>query len=100
MTAAPHHEEPFDFRIEADRLILAAGFVADIPAKRILAEIERAQTLGPILDPTLYREAQAAGHLSRLVPVARAAVAMQDAYRAIREHLAADALYQDEGKAP
>lgn len=50
------------------------------------------QTLGPILDPTLYREAQAAGHLSRLVPVARAAVAMQDAYRAIREHLAADAV--------
>lgn len=39
-----------------------AHLVAEVPIGDMLAAAERATVMGPILDPTLYREKQAALH--------------------------------------
>lgn len=77
----------FDFQTEADRLILASRLVAETDPGRLLDEISRAHTLGPILDPTAYKGALDRGDLDRLTRLARAAVELQRAFREVANEL-------------
>ena len=44
----------FDFETESDRLMIACGMLADIKLTEILEEVTRADTLGPLFEPTAY----------------------------------------------
>ncbi len=51
----PDEDRPdFDFETEADRLMIACGMLADIKLTEILEAASRADTLGPLLEPTAY----------------------------------------------
>jgi hypothetical protein len=65
-------DEIFDFQIEADKLLLACRFLADLDLGAITQAVNRADTIGPIIDPTAYQRAlhnggmHAAGRLADL----------------------------------
>jgi len=48
------HRPDFDFETEADRLMIACGMLADIKLSEILEATSRADTLGPLFEPTAY----------------------------------------------
>jgi hypothetical protein len=55
--------EDFDYRIEVDKMLLAARFLADLDLASILRAIEQAHTIGPFIDPTAYRDSLYRGHM-------------------------------------
>lgn len=77
----------FDFQTEADRLILASRLVAETEPGRLIDEISRAHTLGPILDPTAYKGALDRGHLDQVARLARAAFELRRVFREVAEEL-------------
>lgn len=45
-----------NYRLTVAQAALCARLLAEVPLDEMLAAIERAETTGPILDPTLWRE--------------------------------------------
>lgn len=76
---------PFDFAHEADRLIAYAGMLETLELGRLISEVDRAHVLGPILDPTRYRDALRAGHIEDVATLARLALPLVAQYRKIAE---------------
>lgn len=72
------HTRTMDIVASAGRLLLMLGDDLDIAQRNV----ERAETLGPILDPTAYWHG--ADNLDDQRRVLRAAVALRDACRAVR----------------
>jgi hypothetical protein len=66
------------------QLLLFAGLLRGMPLERFLESIQRAETVGPLLDPTLYM--RAADALSAIKTIA---FTLRDAQRKI-EHIAAN----------
>jgi len=58
-----------EYQRTQDALVLIAGIARDLDLDEFLARIDRAETLGPITDPTLYRDAS--GKLSFVRDLAR-----------------------------
>lgn len=75
----------FDFKAEADKMLLAARFLADLDLDSITETAERAHSLGPIVDPTAYRDALQSGDLEA---VAALAAALKPAAKIFRERIA------------
>lgn len=48
--------EPFDYEAEMDRAMMVVQFVMRIDAAQIQKAITAAHTIGPIMDPTRYRD--------------------------------------------
>ena len=77
-----------DYQAAMSRVILAAQCIEDEPFERMLATIERAHSVGPILYPGGYLAAAQSGSLvaqQRMLEAARAFVAT---LRDVREHCA------------
>lgn len=49
-------DEPIDVKSEADKLILACQFLAELRLSDLREVITTADTIGPIIDPTAYRD--------------------------------------------
>lgn len=77
----PRLNETRDFRVEADRLMLVGQFLDGIDLEFIQANVTRADTLGPLLEPTKYRDALQSGDMHAVADLAGALVAAQDIYR-------------------
>lgn len=52
---APAHQEGFEFRPEADRLMMVAQLVQGLDLRQLIQTSQRVDTLGPILDPTRWQ---------------------------------------------
>lgn len=78
----------FDFKTEADKLILACRFLADVDLESIRHMVLHAHTLGPILDPTAYSGALNRGHLDLVGRLASRAQVVVSAFHEIEEKLA------------
>lgn len=48
--------EPFDIRVESDRVCLLASLISELPLERVIEEIGSADAIGPLIDPTAYRD--------------------------------------------
>lgn len=57
------------------RLVIARALLDELPLGDFLADIERADAVGPFLDPTLYREGM--GELDKVRRLATAALQFQ-----------------------
>lgn len=75
----------FNFCAEADRMLLAARFLAELDLAGICETVERAHTLGPFVDPTRYRDALYRGDMD---DVAHLASALREPQRIAREIIA------------
>lgn len=64
--------DDFDFRIEADKLLLAMRFLADLDLDGILRTVEIAHTVGWVIDPTKYRDALSRGDMDAVRDLAAA----------------------------
>lgn len=63
---------PDVYRAAQDRIVDVAGSLLGLPIDELLADIERSETLGPILDPTLYLRAdKTLRQIKRLAVAAR-----------------------------
>ncbi len=67
------------------QLMTFAGIVLNMPLKEFLEAAERAETVGPILDPTLWMKANQ--RLTMIKDLARKLKAFQDEARSFKEVL-------------
>jgi hypothetical protein len=63
--------EPFDFKAETDRMLLASQVIAALDLDQIIATVDRADSLGPIVDPTAYQNAISKGDMHAVQKLAR-----------------------------
>lgn len=57
MTATPERDlAVVEYQDQLKRLALVAQLIRDIPVAKLLADVDRANSIGPILHPTLWRE--------------------------------------------
>jgi hypothetical protein len=54
-----------DFKSEADKLLIAMRFLAGLEIAAMRATIDYAHAIGPMLDPTAYRNALDRGDMQR-----------------------------------
>lgn len=78
---APRLNETRDFRVEADRLMLVAQFLDGIDLKFIQENVTRVDTLGPLIEPTKYRDALQRGDMHAVADLARSLREAQEIYR-------------------
>jgi hypothetical protein len=81
---------PFDFLIQADRLVLAAQLLSEVDLNYLLSEVNRADTLGPILDPTRYRDALNRGSMHAIARLAQSALQFSHEFQAVRDKVVRD----------
>lgn len=74
-------DEPRDFKVEVDRLLLVAQFLDGIDLVFIQDNVGYADTLGPLLEPMKYRDALQRGDMHAVGDLARALVEAQAIYR-------------------
>lgn len=74
----------FDFKTEADRLILVCNFLADIDLESLRLAVTRAHTIGPIVDPTRYRDALFDGSMDDIARLAARAEVLVSAFMEIK----------------
>lgn len=77
--------DDFNFQAEADNLLIVAGRLDACPLEDIRAAVNRAHTLGPIIDPTRYMDALRRDHIDDIAELARLAQAVTAKYRQIRQ---------------
>lgn len=65
-----------DYKAAVRTCYLAAKMLAQHDLKHVIAAINRAETVGPIVDPTLYREKS--GHMAEDKRVVEAALALRN----------------------
>ncbi len=70
------------YRADMALVYLAANVLADVPVERMLAAIDTADAMGPILDPTLYQRHARFMHQDR--DVLRAALPLAELGRKLR----------------
>ena len=63
-----------DYKMTQEMLLMLARQVRLLDLSAFLQAIDRAETLGPILDPTLYRASLYDGNLERIKELARGAL--------------------------
>lgn len=69
----PEYDPEFDFRGNADRLLLAFRLIADsVDVEQMLVVGEYADTLDPFVDPTKYMQALERGDMHDLLALCRA----------------------------
>lgn len=76
-------EEPFDYKATQERLLFVAQFLADLDLQWFLEMIGRAESIGPMLDPTLYM--RGGQQLGLIKDLANAARGMQKAFEKFRD---------------
>lgn len=74
------------YRADMTAVYTAAALLADVPVDRMLAAIDTADAVAPILDPTLYQRQARAMHEDR--DALRAAVPLAELGRALRARAA------------
>lgn len=67
-----------------------AQLAADLPTAQMVRDMERAEIVGPFLDPTGFQDAVVTGRLARNVRLIRAVHAFAEEMRAIRDEGIAD----------
>lgn len=72
----------FDVKTEADKMLLAMRFLADVEIGKISETVERAHTIAPFLDPTAYRDALQRGDMD---DIRRLADALKEPVRIFKE---------------
>lgn len=77
--------DDFDLKTECDRMILAMNFIAELSLEKITETVERAHTLGPLIDPTKYRDALQRGDIDRVARLAEALKAPVAIFQEMRE---------------
>lgn len=78
MMASHSETDPFIYQVEADKLLLGIRFLSDVRLDELVQAVNRAETLGPIIDPTRYKQALDRGHMAavgQLADEARSLVA-------------------------
>lgn len=88
--APPSTPEVFDFKSEADRLIAVCGLLADFQLDQLVQAVQQAHTLGPIVDPTRYRDALQRDHMDDVATLARLALPVVAQYRKMAEKVGVD----------
>lgn len=68
-----------EYRMTQTTLTAAAAWMKDLPLAEFVATAERASTLAPLFDPTLYMSG--ADKLHAMINLARAGLAFQEATR-------------------
>lgn len=61
-----------DYKSEADKLVLFAQLLDSLDLDFLIDEIETAHAAGPVIEPTMYRDAHARGDMDRIDRLARA----------------------------
>lgn len=61
----------FDYKTQVDKLLLGMQFIASVDIAEIRATVERADSLGPFVDPTAYMEALQKGDMHAIGELAR-----------------------------
>ena len=70
-----------EYRAELHSILTMAALIGKLKIYKVLRAMERAETLGPIADPTLFREASSG--LQRQKEIVEAALRFQQAIEAI-----------------
>jgi hypothetical protein len=83
-------ETDFDFKIEADKLMLACRFLADLDCAALVNTVNRVHSMAPLLDPTAYRDALYRGHMDDLADLARLAIPLVRKFKEIQEKVGPD----------
>jgi len=78
-----------EYEVAVSQLLLFAGLARNVDAAGVLERISRAETLGSIFDPTLYRKAMP--KLELICSIARGMVAFQNTLPSREECEAAEA---------
>lgn len=73
----------FDFKTEADRLILAVSVLSQIDLAQIVSTVDRADSLGPILMPSEFQ--RSSGDMHEVAQLARLAQSLVARLEALRE---------------
>lgn len=83
----------FDFESEAGRLIMAVQFLDGVNLQALLDTVGKADALGPIIDPTRYRDMlyRKTGNMHDIARLAREAGPLVKLFREIREKVTTDA---------
>lgn len=68
-----------DFKSGVEMVMTQGSLIAMFPVEKWLADLERQDTVAPILDPTAYREYLYSGRREMLLEVLGAAVALKSA---------------------
>lgn len=68
-----------DWKAGVEFVMSQGAMLAMLPLEKWLADLERQDTIGPILDPTMYREYLYSGRREMLLEVLSAAVALKSA---------------------
>lgn len=84
-SGVPDNEE---YSTIQSQLTLIAGIIAELKIKGFLERVLHADSVGPIVDPTLYRDTM--GGLSKIQRLAGAALKFQEKVHEILEEEAAD----------
>ena len=71
---------PEEYQGVQDQIVLVAQFAACLPIEDLLADLSHAETVGPILDPTLYRKALYSGKLDAVRRLAEKALALKQEF--------------------
>ncbi len=77
--------DSFDFRVEADRLVIVVAALANVDLAGIRASISTADALGPILDPTAYMKALHGGGMHEIERLADLAQPLVNEFLRLRE---------------
>lgn len=93
--AAPERITAEEFELVRQQVIVFAQLVADLPLSAYVREVDRIDAIGPILDPTLYRNGQDQMH--EIADLVRALVPFQKAGAAFKAKMVA-ALAKAEGR--
>ena len=64
-------EHEFDFKTEADRLLIAAQFLSQVDIARIIETADRALDVGFLVDSEMYRRQLFGGDLQDVLDLAR-----------------------------
>ena len=73
------YPDDFDIKSEADKMLLAVKLLAELNLRGIVDVVRDAHTIGPIVDPTKYRDALHRGAMDAVASIAdelRGAVAI------------------------
>ena len=79
MSEAVENEIEFDFKQGAEMLMSQGAMIALFPIEKWLSDLERADAIAPILDPTLYRAYIYSGRDNMLKDVLSAALGFKRA---------------------
>jgi len=81
------YDDDFDVKSETQRMFLAMSFLADLNLQGLTEVVRDAHTIGPIVDPTAYRDALWRGDMDRMARIAEALKEPVRLYKEVMEEV-------------